>query len=223
MHATGESPRRSTTARAEGPAGRFGGGEAVFACGRCAADPMAARVGALTGAGRGLVLADWSAIELSPGLAEQFEHVVVVDPPPFPELESLAGRGEGYLHLAWGRPEVELALRVHDAQWPLRPSLAAGFRALREAAVPDGGEVGGGELVVALAGGPHRPNSGRVAARGARVLTELGLVEWNRSGTSPSLGVVSSVAKELERSDSFRAYRARHEEGKRFLNSKKQR
>ena len=55
------------------------------------------------------------------------------------------------------------------------------------------------------------------------MLTELGLVEWDRTGTSPGLGVVSSVAKDLERSGSFRAYRARHEEGKRFLNSKKQR
>ena len=135
----------------------------------------------------------------------------------------MAGRGEGYLHLAWGGPEVELALRVHDAQWPLRPFLAAGFRGLRESAGAAGGALGGDGLLAALAGGERRPHSGRVAARGARVLTEMGLVEWDRNSTSRTLGVVSSEAKDLERSESFRAYRARHEEGKRFLNSKKQR
>jgi single-stranded-DNA-specific exonuclease len=215
--------RRRGLAESAADPSRFGGGEAVLACGRCAVDPMAARLGALTASGRGLALADWGALELAPDLAEPFEHVVVVDPPPFPELESLAGRGEGYLHLAWGRPELELALRVHDAQWPLRPVLAAGFRALREAGSDAGGQVAGEELVLALAGGARRPHSGRIAARNARVLTELGLVEWDRTGTTPGLGVVSSVAKDLERSGSFRAYRARHEEGKRFLNSKKQR
>ena len=214
--------RRGLADSAADPA-RFGGGEAVLACGRCAAEPMAARVGALAAGGRGLVLADWGALELEPGLAERFEHVVVVDPAPFPELESMAGRGEGYLHLAWGGPEVELALRVHDAQWPLRPFLAAGFRGLRESAGAAGGALGGEDLLAALAGGERSPHSGRVAARGARVLTEMGLVEWDRNSTSRTLGVVSSEAKDLERSESFRAYRARHEEGKRFLISKKQR
>ncbi|HEX6116351.1 MAG TPA: single-stranded-DNA-specific exonuclease RecJ [Solirubrobacterales bacterium] len=214
--------RRGLAESAADPA-RFGGGEAVLACGRCAAAPMEDRVGALTTSGRGLALADWGALELSPRLAEPFEHVVVVDPPPFAELESLAGRGEGYLHLAWGGPELELALRVHDSQWPLRPVLAASFRALREATLAAGGELAGEDLLVALAGGERRPASARIAARSARVLTDLGLVEWARKRTSRSLGVVSSVARDLERSASFRAYRARHEEGKRFLNNKKQR
>ena len=214
--------RRGLGESAADPA-RFGGGEAVLACGRCAAEPMALRVAELAASGRGLALADWGAFELEPGLAEPFEHVVVVDPPPFAELESLAGRGEGFLHLAWGRPEIELALRVHDSQWPLRPALAAAFRSLRDACAAGGDELGGEELRVALSGGEGRHRSATVAARGARVLAELGLVGWNGSGTTRTLGVVSSEAKDLERSGSFTAYRARHEEGKRFLNSKKQR
>ncbi len=94
---------------------------------------------------------------------------------------------------------------------------------VRDAALATGGELTGEALRIVLAGGERRPHSGRQAARGARVLTDLGLIEWHRTGTSRTLGVVSSVAKDLERSGSFRAYRARHEEGKRFLNSKKPR
>jgi hypothetical protein len=184
---------------------------------------MGDRVDALVAGGRGLVVADWGAVELSPRIAEAFEHVVLVDPPPFGELESLAGRGEGFLHLAWGRPELELAMRVHDSQWPQRPALAAAFRSIREAAAASGEELGGEALHLALCGGERRPLAARPSARLGRVLTDLGIVEWRGTGTTRTLGVVSSEAKDLERSESFRAYRARHEEGKRFLNSKKQR
>lgn len=215
--------RRHGLAESAADPARFGGGDALLACGGCAADSIGARAGDIAAGGRGLVLADWAALELCPELAERFEHVVLVDPPPFAELESLAGRGSGYLHLAWGPAELDLAARVHDGQWPTRPLLAAAFRSLRDGCEGAGGEVGGEELRALLGGGERRTATARQAARGARILTELGLVEWHGTGTSRALGVVSSAGKDLERSGSFRAYRARHEEGKRFLSTKKQR
>jgi single-stranded-DNA-specific exonuclease len=215
------SRRRALAESAAAPA-RFGGGETTLACGRCAAEEMSARLAELAAGGRGLALADWGAVGLDPGLASRFEHVVVVDPPPFPQLEALAGIGEGYLHLAWGEAEVELALRVHDAEWPLRQGLAGTFRAIREAAAAGGGAAGGESLVRALAGDGRHPRTAQQAARRARVLGEMGLLRWQGTDTSRTLGVVSSEGRELERSGAFRTYRARHEEGKRFLNSKRQ-
>lgn len=214
------SRRRGLADSAAAPA-RFGGGESVLACGHCDAPAMAGRVQRMAAA-RGLVLGDWAALSLVPELASDFEHVVLVDPPPFPSLEALAGRGEGYLHLAWGEAELDLAGRVHDAEWALRPALAASFRALREACA-EGGGLGAALLVELLAGSARHPRTPEQAARPARVLSELGLVRWEGRGASRALVVVSSEGTDLERSGAFRAYRARHEEGRRFLSSKTQR
>jgi hypothetical protein len=216
------SRRRGLAERAAAPV-RFGGGRAVLACARCALAEMSERVRALAATGPGLVLADWGALTLDPSLPSRFGHVVLVDPPPSAHLEGLAGAGEGYLHLAWGDAEVELALRVHDSEWPLRQGLAATYRALREAATANGGAATAEPLVRALAGDGKHPRTPEQAARRARVLDELGLLRWHGSGTSRTLGVVSSEGQDLERSEAFRAYRARHEEGKRFLRSKRQR
>ncbi|MGI8460800.1 MAG: single-stranded-DNA-specific exonuclease RecJ [Solirubrobacterales bacterium] len=123
------SRRSGLAERAADPA-RFGGGGTVLACGRCATDSIDIRARELASGGHGLMLADWGALELAPEIPSHFEHVVLVDPPPFARLEALAGTGEGYLHHAWGRAESELALRVHDSEWPLRPTLAAGYRVL---------------------------------------------------------------------------------------------
>ena len=56
---------------------------------------MAAAEARVAVAGAGVVLADWAALARDPGLAGRFEHVVLVDPPPFAHLEALAGAGEG--------------------------------------------------------------------------------------------------------------------------------
>jgi single-stranded-DNA-specific exonuclease len=215
------SRRRGLAESAAAPV-RFGGGQAVLACGRCAAAEMSERVHTLAVTGPGLVLADWGALTLDPSLPSRFAHVTLVDPPPSAHLEALAGAGKGYLHLAWGDAEVDLALRVHDTEWPLRQGLAATYRALREAATANGGAATAEPLVRALAGDGRHPRTPEQAARRARVLDELGLLRWHGSGTSRTLGVVSSEGQDLERSGAFRAYRARHEEGKRFLSSKRQ-
>jgi hypothetical protein len=165
------------------------------------------------------VLADGVALEADPELAGGFEHVVLVDPPPFAQVEDLARRPTadgGYVHLAWGEAEHRFALAMLDEQLARRAVLIGLFRELREA-----GEVGGEALLTALRGSGPRPRSAETAARCLRVLTELSLVQGSPRGGSGSVGVVSSEGTELERSAAFRAYGARHQEGLKYLERRK--
>ena len=171
--------RRALVERAAAPA-RFGGGAVALAA--AAHGDGAADFAGIIAAG-GVVLADWARLERDPDLAPQFEHVVLIDPPPAPALEALADRSEsGFLHLAWGAAEVEFALRAWEAQWPSRPALGSLYRRLGELA--DGDAVEPAAMRSALAGDGAHPRSPEVAARALRVLAELGLVHpgWDSSG-----------------------------------------
>jgi hypothetical protein len=175
-------------------------------------------------AGSGVVLADWGGLERDPGMAAGFEHVVIVDPAPFRHQERLALAGQGFLHLAWGDAEVELALRVHREEWPDRSAVEALYRSLRSAAgegLPDA-EPLGTDRVRELLHGPGRfPRSPEVAARRLRPLEELGAVRWEVSATARSLLVVSSEGN-LDELETFVAYRERYEEGRQFLSGSRQ-
>ncbi len=174
--------RRALVERAAVPA-RFGGGAVALAAAPDADEQ--ARIGAEgIRASGGVALVDWWRLERQPELATGFEHVVLIDPPPSPASERLADRSGpgGFLHLAWGAPEVEFALRAWEAQWPSRPVLAALYRRLAElAAGPDGG-VARAELRRALAGEGAHPRSPEVAGRCLRVLAELDLVRPGARG-----------------------------------------
>ena len=123
----------------------------------------------------------------------------------------------GYVHLAWGEAEHRFALAMLDEQLARRAVLIAMFRDLREA-----GESSGSELLAALQGsGPH-PRSAETAARCFRVLAELGLVQGAPDRGRGSVGVVSSEGTDLERSAAYRAYSARYQEGRRYLEGRKQ-
>jgi single-stranded-DNA-specific exonuclease len=212
------SRRQGLAERAADPR-RFGGGEAAHLCGRCSARPARAAVECLLDAGRGLALGDWAALAREPGLACRFEHVVVIDPAPFGYLEALVAKDAGFLHIAWGDPEVELALRVHELDWPRRAALAGFYRELRERCA--GQPLAGEALERALVGDARHPRSAEQAARRCRVLAELDLLAWEGTGADRALRVVSSEETDLERSVAFRVYRARFEEGKRSLNRRR--
>ena len=219
--------RRALVERAAVPS-RFGGGTVAIA-GAAAGDEDAreAAACALSSETGGVVLLDWARLVREPGLPGGFQHVVLIDPPPLAAHERLADRsGPGFLHVAWGAAEVEFSLRAWEAQWPSRAVLASLYRDL--AGFAGGGSSAPGELRSILEGsGPH-PRSPEVAGRSARVLGELGLVRWSEEsgvdGSAPlgSLGVVSSEGTDLERSQAFTAYRARHEEGRLFLSRRRQ-
>jgi hypothetical protein len=212
--------RRELVERAAAPA-RFGGGGVAIASGRLADDAVRAAIAELGEAACGVVLADWAALARVPSMVARFEHVVMIDPPPFPHLEQLASAGRsagggrccGFLHLAWGEAEVELALRVHEAEWPLRRALVSLYRALSD---PDRA------LRDAFQGAGRHPRSPEVAARCLRVLEQAGAVRWQPSAPKPALRVVSSETKDLEQVGAFVAYRDRFEEGRRFLSRRRQ-
>ena len=169
--------------------------------------------------GDGVVLADAITLETEPELATGFEHVVLVDPPAFVHVEGFAARATpdgGYVHLAWGEAEHRFAFAMLDEQFARRDTLVALFRDLREA-----GEASGPDLLAALRGSGRHPRSAEGAARCLRVLFELGLAQGTTAMGTGSIGVVSSEKTDLERSDAYRAYGARHEEGRRYLRRRK--
>jgi single-stranded-DNA-specific exonuclease len=196
---------------------RFAPQPARVACGRG---------GAAVDGLRSPAVSDYAALERSPSLASEFDHVILVDPPSSERQERLAsgpvdgwsagGGHPGYLHLAWGERDVAAALSVLDEQLARRPALIGLFRDLRDA-----GAAGGETLLEALRGsGPH-PRSPEAAARCFRVLSDLELVHGDPEAGDGTVGVVSSEGTELERSAAFRAYGDRHQEGVRFLERRK--
>lgn len=168
----------------------------------------------------GLRIADWAELERSPELCAEFAQVVLVDPLPEPALEALVARSDspgGYLHRAWGEAERRFAVAALAEQLVQRPTLISLFRDLREI------EGGGGEdLRRALLGGGRHPRSPETAARGIRVLGELDLIAGEFAGGRGELRVVSSEGTDLERSASYRAFSARHQEAHRYLEGLKQ-
>jgi single-stranded-DNA-specific exonuclease len=218
--------RRELVERAADPA-RFGGGPLAIASGRLADEIARQRIAGVLEAECGVALADWAALERMPAVAADFAQVVIVDPPPFAHLEGAASAGTGFLHLAWGGPEVAIALRVHEEAWPRRTALAALYRVLRDR---DSGSPSSGsgdwltevELRDALHGPGRHPRAPEVGARRIRVLEEVGAIEWESAATPGTLRVVSSVAKDLDLTESFVAYQERYEEGRRFLSRRRQ-
>jgi single-stranded-DNA-specific exonuclease len=199
---------------------RFAEGEAPpVACERCE--------GIAVDALRRPALTDYAALERAPGVAAGFAHVVLVDPPASAHHERLAGRAldgwsggdghPGYLHLAWEEGAVSVALTALEEQLARRPALIGVFRGLREA-----GEASGEALQSALRG-TDRPLSPEAAARCFRVLDELGLVQGAPEGGDGTVGVVSSEGIDLESSEAFLAYGARHQEGLRYLERRNKR
>jgi single-stranded-DNA-specific exonuclease len=168
----------------------------------------------------GVRLSDYAELERVPELAGGFRHVVLVDPPPSPELLRLASQAQeegGYLHRVWGEAEWRFALSALAGQLAQRPTLIAAFRDLREA-----GETGGDGLRETLIGDGPQPRSAETAARCFRVLAELELVRGEPAASGGFVGVVSSEGTDLERSASYRAYSARYEETRQYLEAHRQ-
>jgi single-stranded-DNA-specific exonuclease len=210
------SRRRALVEHAASPL-RFGAVRAAIACGRCPDAGLAERFARQAAAG-GLAMADYAVLERHPGLCDAFEHVVLVDPPPDGRLALHATKAgaegtPGFTHVSWGEGERKLALQVHEHEWGLREPLAALYRALRD----ERADADQGALGAALAGPGKHPRSPELTGRCLRVLGELGLVHFTPDPGGRGVGVVSSEETDLERSEAFRAYRARHEEGKRYL------
>jgi single-stranded-DNA-specific exonuclease len=138
----------------------------------------------------GFALTDHAALERDPALARRYDHLVVLDPPPY---EGLAAAPGPLVHLVYGAPEIAYALQAHEHHYALRAHTAALYKALR-----DGGDVAHLDPVV--------------AARALTVLGELGLV----TGLSVRPGAQRT---ELQLSPAYRAYTLKLDDGRRWLTS----
>jgi single-stranded-DNA-specific exonuclease len=212
-----DAARRSRLASSAANPRRFGAALPRIACCRCGAGSLDEALAEPPVAG--LVLADWTAVALRPDAPQAFRHLVVVDPAPSEALESLAQAGDGgYLHLAWGPPELELTERLLARDWELRAAIGEIWRGLAEG----GGEAGGSGLRALLTGASDYARTPEVAARCLRVLEELGLCEWKPDRGGGCVRVLSSERTDLARSRAYTACLARHEEAIRFLRNRPQ-
>jgi hypothetical protein len=204
--------RRELASVAANPA-RFGGSHAVL-CGACPAQAFEAAERADGGAG--LLLADWDGLARRDQLGLGFGHIIAVDPPPSAtSAQRLLAHGPGFLHRAFSAAG-ELPALCWGERWQPRAALAEIYRGL----VP--GPLEGaalGSLLAGSAGVGGRRRPAQIAARCVRVLEELGIAQLDGEPGARRLGVLSSERTELERSEAWRAFAARHEEGLRFLQS----
>jgi single-stranded-DNA-specific exonuclease len=160
----------------------------------------------------GFALCSHASLARIPGLAADFQHVVVLDPPAHPAeaARMRAGTTLGHAHLCWGPAELRFAQQIHESEHDLRAALVPLYRALR-----DRGGAAGEELEALLRGNGTHGRSVAQAARLVTVLTELGLVSLDRD--LPALRVESAARTALERSEAYRAAMQRHEDGRRWL------
>jgi hypothetical protein len=163
----------------------------------------------------GFAVCSWAALADDPELTQPFAHLVAIDPPAHADLLELLERpsGAAWTHLAWGKPELGFAQRIHQWDFALRDPLTALYRRLRR-----DGEARGEACEAALRGEGPQPRTPALAGRLVRVLTELDLVVLDRQGMA--LTVIEPPARTaLERSPAYRAYRRRFEDGLTFLTS----
>jgi hypothetical protein len=213
-----DAARRAKLASSAADPRRFGAALPRIACCRCGSDSLDAALRRPEDAGAALSLVDWTVVAQRPEAPKGFRHVVVIDPAPSEALESLVRSGAGYLHLAWGPPELQLTERLLGREWELREAIAEIWRALAER----GGEAEGAALRSALQGTSDYPRTPETAARCVRVLSELGLCEWLTDRGAGRLRVLSSERTDLARSRAYAACVARHQEAIRFLQAKAQ-
>jgi single-stranded-DNA-specific exonuclease len=167
----------------------------------------------------GFCLVDYATLSANPAMLSGFTHVFVLDPPPSEQLSSylygVAGPDvdASFLHLGWGAAEMEFARKAHEHEYSIRPALTAVYRSLSEHR--DG--LSGPSLETALAGTGRHPRSPALAGRCLRVLSELGLLELDRSSATVRCTIIGEGKVNLERSQAFRDYTRIYEEGLRFL------
>jgi single-stranded-DNA-specific exonuclease len=142
----------------------------------------------------------WTALASRPELANGFQHLVALDPPPGGIADPLLGASPR-AHLAWGPAEAEFAAVAYRAALDLRPQLTEVYRALRELPA----EPKPLALETALRGTGRYPRDAAACARLLSVLTELGLIELDLD--APACRVTDAVRSDLESSSTYRAAR----------------
>jgi single-stranded-DNA-specific exonuclease len=156
----------------------------------------------LSGRLGGFALCSWLALERDPSVAAGHRHLVALDPPSVAEQAALARALPGVtVHLAWGAAEAAFARDVLARDCELRGPAAALYRALRA-----------GESLAAAVTALGAPVA---AGRALRALTELGLVELDR--TTAAVRVREAAATDLALAPAQQAAGARLKAGHAYL------
>jgi single-stranded-DNA-specific exonuclease len=191
--------RTACDRRGEGVAGVLGdllasGDDVLIAC----HEPRRWRRGldaTLAGLARGrAAIASWDLLALLPSLATPYTHVFALDPPPVADPVEFAGGlpGTGLAHCGWGPGEEAVARASIEARRDVRASVAAVYRALRDA-TPSALD----ELEPVL--DPVAPRA--ECALALCVLLDLALVQMEQG----TVRVADAHPTELERSPVYRA------------------
>ncbi len=163
------------------------------------------------------VVVSWDELELDPELANDFTHIVALDPPVAPAaldlVAGIAAHGPGAVHLVWGAKEIAFTLAVARRDLDLRPLAASIYRNLRDAR----GAVKGDALARILASDAPYPLPAPVAARAVKVLDELDLVSITGTEQGVALEAHERPRTDLELSPTYRAARAHLEDMQRRL------
>ncbi|MFL5970694.1 MAG: single-stranded-DNA-specific exonuclease RecJ [Gaiellaceae bacterium] len=192
--------RRMYDRRGEGVAGVLGdlltsGEDVLVAC----TEPQRWRRGletTLAGLARGrAVLASWDLLSLLPAVAAPYAHVFALDPPPAEDGLAFVGAlpGAGLAHCGWGPGEEAVARAAIESRRDLRGTVAAVYRALREAAPA---EVEDLEPLL----DPVAPRT--ESALALRVLLELSLAQMEQG----TLRLADARPTQLEHSAAYRAH-----------------
>jgi single-stranded-DNA-specific exonuclease len=183
-------------------AGLVASGEPVLVVTACAERRLRAFEGKLGG----FALSSWDGLQRGLVRADEFTHVVALDPPLLAGHEqALRAAGDGRsTHLAWGEAELRFAHDVLEHDAASRAALRALYAELR--AAPQG-------LLEDILRG--RGRTAVHAGRLVRVLIELGLLEV--AGGAESWRLTEASQTQLERSAAFRAYAASLAEGRAWL------
>ena len=159
----------------------------------------------------GFTLCSYAFLETDQSVADAYEHVVGIEPPICVDqaLVLEAGSAGSCVH-AWGKAQIQSTQRIIELQSDFRTQLAGLYRSLRDSSSTDGGG-----LEDLLQGDHRQSRPPQLAGRLLRVLIELNLGTLDRE--SLEISVPPSPHTELDQSAAFRAYKARYEDGQRFL------
>ena len=174
----------------------------------------------------GVALADWPRLERDPALAAGFEHVVLIDPPPLAGLEATRRPLRAPASCTWpggGRGRVRAARSGRRSGRRARPG--APCIALWASSPDADGMLAGEEL--------RARSRARAPIRARPRWRHAPCACWRSSGSfAPGRTVPARRAEprasyprratDLARSQAFTAYRARCEEGRRYLSRRRQ-
>ena len=170
------------------------------------------RIAGLQARAGGFALTSHAALARAPRLADDYAHVVVLDPPAHQDEDARMRAGDPgtFVHLCWSAAELRFTQQIHESEHGLRAALVPLYRALRGR-----GSAAGEELETLLRGDGTHGRSATQAARLVAILTELELVSLDRD--LPALTVRDAARTALERSATYRDAQQRHEDGRRWL------